>query len=147
MPPVQCARLVILIWAIIWVIAAPLFHIHIPDTTDQWSALQSGGAHTVLTPDLLGEFSKPFHSSHQGHWSDLAQRVVNSPELSVVLISESSDDRKTKALLNILSTSNFSPNTIQVSSFLFGFPVQSVKLDLFPPFPVSLRAPPPVVLL
>src|SRR5215510_3544676 len=77
-------RLVILTWLIAWLSTVPLFHIHIPDTTDRWSRLQSGGAHTVFTPDLPGEFSHPVHDPF-GH---LSQRGVNSPELRIAVFNE-----------------------------------------------------------
>jgi len=87
-------RLLILAWLIAWITTIPLFHIHIPDPTDRWSALQSAGAHTVLTPDLPGEFSPPFHDNQAGHSGHLSQRSINSPELGIALIDEKSDDRK-----------------------------------------------------
>jgi len=90
-------RLVIQVWLIAWAATVPLFHIHIPDTTDRWTALHSGGAHTVFTPDLPGEFSPPFHDNQPGHSRHLSQRVVNSPELGFAILDEP-DDRKAKAL-------------------------------------------------
>lgn len=89
------SRLLILTWLTIWITVLPLFHLHVPDSTDRWSALQSGGAHTVLTPDLPGEFSPPFHDSQEGHSSHLANRAVNSPELSIAIFDDL-DDRKGK---------------------------------------------------
>src|SRR5215468_436453 len=100
MPPVQTLlslRLVLLAWLITWITAVPLFHVHIPDTTDRWSALQSGGAHTVFTPDLPGEFFHPLYDSQQGHSSHLSHRIVHSPELGIAVFDEP-DDRKAKAL-------------------------------------------------
>src|SRR5262249_4351939 len=57
-------RLLIVAWLTAWIATVPLFHIHLPDTTDGWSILQSGGAHTVLTPDLPGEYTPPYLDSH-----------------------------------------------------------------------------------
>jgi hypothetical protein len=88
MSPVRCVRLwlrlLVVIWAIAWVGATPLFHIHIPDTTDRWSSLHSGGAHTVFTQDLPGEYSL----CHVGHSIALSPREVNSPEVDFVLYEE-----------------------------------------------------------
>jgi hypothetical protein len=89
--PLRCY---ILAWMITWVMAIPLFHIHLPDTTDGWSALQSGGAHTVFTPDLPGEFSQPFQDSH--HSRHLSQRVVSSPELGMAVSLDEPEHRKAK---------------------------------------------------
>lgn len=87
-------RILTLIWLTVWLTTVPLFHIHIPDTTDGWSTLQSGGAHTVFTPDLPGEFAHPLYDSH--HFGQLSQRGVNSPELAIALFDEKA--KKAKAL-------------------------------------------------
>lgn len=75
------ARLLVLSWAIIWFTTVPLFHTHLPDTDRQ--ASQGGLAHTIFSPDLPGEF---FHFStvHHGPFSQLSNRVSNSPELGFV---------------------------------------------------------------
>ena len=78
-------HLLVLVWLLLWITTVPLFHIHLPDTTDRWSLLQSGGAHTVLTPDLPGEYAPPSHDSHREHSAHFAPRTVNSPELGLVL--------------------------------------------------------------
>jgi hypothetical protein len=80
-------RLLILGWLIAWISAVPLFHIHLPDTTDRWSGLQAGGAHTVLTPDLPGEYASPSHN-HRDASTHIATRVVNSPELGFTVFGE-----------------------------------------------------------
>src|SRR5262249_50853509 len=91
MPPVQTLlslRLVLLAWLITWITSVPLYHVHIPDTTDRWSALHSGGAHTVFTPDLPGEFSCPLKQSREANSAHLSQRIVNSAELGIALLDE-----------------------------------------------------------
>jgi len=94
-PPVQTlTHFLLLTWLTVWLITVSLFHIHIPDTTDVWSALQSGGAHTVFTPDLPGEFARPLYDSH--HFGHLSRRGVNSPELGIALFDEK--EKKAKAL-------------------------------------------------
>ena len=85
---------VMVVWLIAWITTVPLFHVHLPDTTDRWSALQSGGAHTVFARALPGEFSHPFHDRF-GH---LSQRAVNSPEVSFTLLSDKDQDHKGKQL-------------------------------------------------
>src|SRR5690348_17163625 len=47
-----------LAWLTLWTVMLPLFHIHVPDSTDRWSRLQSGGAHSVFT--LIFQVSIPF---------------------------------------------------------------------------------------
>jgi len=73
--------LLVRVWLLVWITTVPLFHIHLPDTTDRWSILQSSGAHTVLTADLPGEYASLSHDSHKDASPPIATRCVNSPEL------------------------------------------------------------------
>jgi len=75
------SRLLVLAWAIIWFTTVPLFHTHLPDTDRQTS--QGGLAHTIFSPDLPGEFFH-FSTAHHGPFSQLSNRVSNSPELGFV---------------------------------------------------------------
>ncbi len=137
-PKRRSLRFLVIGWLNAWIIPVPLFHIHLPDTTDRWSALQSGGPHTVFTPSLPGEFSHPFHD-HFGH---LSQRAVNSPELSIALLSNSDEDQKTKHL-SVLSADGPGLNA-ELSSWPFEYsgtyrgPPRSYTLPAF-------RAPPRIV--
>jgi len=145
MPPMQTLlrwRLLILAWLAIWLTTLPLFHTHVPDTTDRWSALQSGGAHTVFTPDLPGEFSHPFHDSQQGHSSHLANRAVNSPEMGIAIFDDP-DDRKIKAL-HVLSVPTRLSDTALRSMGVCGSPQKYHELQIFQALTGS-RAPPRIV--
>ena len=102
---VSLGRFLILAWLIAWISTVPLFHIHLPDTTDRWSILQSGGAHTVLTPDLPGEYASPPHDNHREPSAHLATRGVNSPELGLVLFGEKA--KRLKGLAAVGSLSRF----------------------------------------
>lgn len=77
-----CLHLLTLAWVIIWVAAVPLFHTHLPDVTDRSTSYQ-GLAHTVFSPDLPGEFAR-FSTTHHGPFSQLSNRVSNSPEVGFV---------------------------------------------------------------
>src|SRR5262249_45475890 len=101
MPPVQTLlslHLVLLAWLITWIISVPLYHVPIPDTTDRWSALRSGGAHTVFTPDLLGEFFCPLEQSREAHSAHRSHRIVNSSELGIALLDEKSRTNELNSL-------------------------------------------------
>ena len=137
----QC-RLLILAWLTIWITALPLFHIHVPDTTDRWSALQSGGAHTVFTPDLPGEFSHPFHDSQQGHSGHLSNRAVNSPEIGIAILDDP-DERKGKTL-HVLGAPFRLPDTPLGLSNVVAIAEKYHRLQPSLTFPAS-RAPPRIV--
>ncbi len=99
-PPGQILTLwpfLILIWLTVWLSAVPLSHIHIPDTTDDWSVLHSGGAHTVFTPDLPGEFSCSDHDNVV----HLSRRVMNSSELGFARLNNLPKDRQVGKCLSL----------------------------------------------
>jgi hypothetical protein len=81
-------------WLILWVTTVPLFHTHLPDTTDGPASPQSGLAHTVFSPDLAGEFSRSYNVTHQPRCFHLSNRVSNSPELSLALLDDDDKHRK-----------------------------------------------------
>ena len=140
--PVVQARLpwhlLISAWLIMWITTAFLFHIHIPDVTDCWSALHSGGAHTVFTPDLPGEFFRPYHDSRHGPSTHLSQRIVNSPEFDLVLFD---DDRKAKELKR-LTALYCSSETVLPPRSLFAYPEKYHQRHLSEAV-ITARAPPP----
>jgi hypothetical protein len=88
------SRLLILGWLIAWISAVPLFHIHLPDNTDPWSVLKSGGAHTVLTPELPGEYASQSHGSYRQTSPHIATRIVNSPEIGFLVFGEQAKQRE-----------------------------------------------------
>lgn len=91
-------HLLVSTWLVLWLSSFPLYHFHIPDTTDVWSALHSGGFHTVFTPDLAGEFLPPFKDSQRAHSTHLTKRIVNSPEVGFAVLE---DESKTKPLTSL----------------------------------------------
>ena len=93
-------HLLVRIWLIGWLTTIALFHVHLPDITDVWSTLHSGGSHTVLTPDLPGEFAPPIYNG-QAHSSHMSQRAVNSPECGLMFLEESNNARKVIRFLSL----------------------------------------------
>ena len=136
-------HLVILVWMITWITAVPLFHVHIPDTTDRWSALRSGGAHTVFTADLPGEFFHPFHDSQPGHSSHLSHRIVHSPELGIAVLDEP-EERKAKALY-YLEDPSYQLSTPYRSTCMLELPEGYGKYHLLLQALYGSRAPPRTV--
>lgn len=98
------SRLFILMWVILWVATIPLFHTHFPDLSDDTAASQGGFAHTVFTADLPGEFSRFSPTAHRDHFSQVSNRVSNSPELNFVLSSEDLEDRDEPSALRVLGS-------------------------------------------
>src|SRR5262245_55482272 len=139
--PISWARILILVWLAIWVSTLPLFHVHVPDSTDNWSILQSGGAYTVFSPDLPGEYSHRFHNKQQRHSSHVSKRAVNSPEMGITTLSEP-DDRKVKAL-HVLGAQSIFQATLLQSRDVLASPEKFHQLHLFQ-F-LSSRAPPQIV--
>jgi hypothetical protein len=133
-------RLMILGWLITWISTIPLYHFHIPDTTDRWSVLHSGGAHTVFTPDLVGEYSPPFKESGPAHSTRLSQRIVNSPELGIAILDQKSKHKEQ----NILGTRYHFLDDQPLFRWAIEFPEERSKDRLYHLFLAS-RAPPRTV--
>jgi hypothetical protein len=60
-----CSRVLVVIWASLWMLTAPLVHIH-PEADHRHgdpSHVHGSTVHTVFSPDLNGEFSVYNHAS------------------------------------------------------------------------------------
>ena len=134
-------RLLLVAWLIPWITTAPLFHIHIPDNTHWLSPLQ-GSVHTVFTPDLPGEFSRPSHEDRQRHVSHFSQRTANAPELGIALFKNDRKDQKAKQLSSLRATSHALDTLF--SSWPFEWS-ESFPHSLFSQTLPSSRSPPRVV--
>jgi hypothetical protein len=91
---ITLSRLLILAWLMTWVTTVPLFHTHLPDTTDGPASLQGGLAHTVFSPDLPGEFSRSYNVTRQEHFFHVSNRVSNTPEVGIALLNDYSKNRR-----------------------------------------------------
>ena len=61
----SCSRVLVLVWASLWMLAAPLVHIH-PEADHHHGATDhrhGGTVHTVFSPDLPCEFSGYDHAA------------------------------------------------------------------------------------
>lgn len=137
----QPQRLLLVAWLIFWITTVPLFHIHIPDNANWLSPLQ-GSAHTVFTPDLPGEFSRPSHEDRKGHINHLSQRTVNAPELGIALFKNDRKEQKAKQLSSLWAIYH-APDTLH-SCWPFEWSESSRQSLLSHTLP-STRAPPRVV--
>jgi hypothetical protein len=90
------SRVVILLWASIWMLAAPLVHIH-PEADHRHGAADhrhGGAVHTVFSPDLNCEFSVYNHASVAHDESHCPLHLIAQPphgaehlEIDLVLAS------------------------------------------------------------
>lgn len=98
---VAWSRMVVLVWASIWMLAAPLVHIH-PEADHRHGAadhVHGGTVHTVFSPDLNCEFSAFNHSSVAGDESRCPLHLIAQPfhgfeHLEIDLVLASSADPK-----------------------------------------------------
>jgi hypothetical protein len=74
-------QVVVLTWTILWVLAAPLIHIH-PDADHRHGAVDhwhGGTVHTVFSPDLNCEFSRYDHAVAAAHESRCPLHLIAQP--------------------------------------------------------------------
>lgn len=67
----RCAPswLLLRIWAMAWMLALPLVHVHPdrPARQDHTDTARNGTVHTVFSPDLEGEFTPHAHAADHSH--------------------------------------------------------------------------------
>ena len=92
----SCSRLLVLVWASLWMLAAPLVHIHPEADHHHGSAdhRHGGTVHTVFSQDLPCEFLVYDHASVAGNESRCPLHLLAQPphgfehfEIDVVLAS------------------------------------------------------------
>lgn len=99
-------------WAVLWLLALPLFHIH-PETDPHHGEaghIHAAAVHTVFSADLEGEFGDHREAHH--HASDTESGPSLSvesphawdadPELSFALLNDATDRKLVKPLLTHL---------------------------------------------
>lgn len=146
------SRVAILIWSSLWMLAAPLFHVH-PEADHRHGEeghFHGGTVHLAWSPDLDCEFDSQRHAdrtdqSAQGTASNAAQvshLSDNHPEFSLSFLSDSTDRKSLKPLPTQLL--GYSPAVVSAAE-------GSVRLQgntafIAPTMPVvyaiSSRAPP-----
>lgn len=143
---ITLSRLLILAWLMTWVTTVPLFHIHLPDTTDGSASLQGGLAHTVFTPDLPGEFSRSYNVTRQEHFFSVSNRVSNSPEVGIALLDDDDSKKRKKGQPNVFGVlCRLSNRPLLPNSAIESLAIHP-RLLLFAA-PQGPRAPPSVVSL
>jgi hypothetical protein len=138
-------RVAVLIWASLWMLAAPLFHVH-PDVDHHHGEAghtYHGTIHAVWSPDLDCEFDS--HEDHADTVSGPAQFAHsgdNYPEIGLSLLNDSSDRTSlkpffTQALGFLSATGSDTEYALRIHRAISSFPS-----DLPPVGTNSSRAPP-----
>ena len=138
-------RVAVLIWASLWMLAAPLFHVH-PDVDHHHGEAghtHNGTIHAVWSPDLDCEFDS--HEDHEDTVSGPAQFAHSGDshlEIGLALLNDSSDRKSLKPFftqaLGFLSVTGSNPEYVpRIHRAISSFPS-----DLPPVGANSSRAPP-----
>ena len=96
------SRIAILVWASLWMLAAPLFHVH-PEADHRHGEVghvHGGTVHTVWSPDLDCEYN-----SHEQATSDhpqLAHSGDGHAEFGLSLLTDSTDRKSLKPFLTLV---------------------------------------------
>jgi hypothetical protein len=136
------ARLLVVPWLIAWVLTIPLFHIHALDLLEDRLLSQTVFAHTVLTPDLPGEYVPPTAAHQSGTQQEVWSHSPHYSEFALALFSEEEEDSKRKiGIQPILSVQFFSLSQSSLSSLRnaiphIASPLVVLRASIFP------RAPP-----
>lgn len=93
-------------WAVLWLLALPLFHIHPEAHPHHGEAghVHAVAVHTVFSGDLEGEFGEPPHRSPSAAGTDTGPAFAaewphawtTDPELSFALLNDTSDRKPIK---------------------------------------------------
>ena len=143
MPPCiqRMPRLFIVTWLISWVLAVPLFHVHVPDVKDGSVFPSNGVAHTVFSPDLPGEFSQFSIARDRREGLDLSQLALNYPELGFVALNNNLPQDRKPGKRNALDPAYRLPESPSICcTSIEPLPFKERQISNGPPTPS--RAPP-----
>ena len=147
---VAWSRVVILMWASIWMLMAPLFHVH-PEADHRHGAADhkhGGTVHTVFSPDLNCEFSIYDHASVAHDESRCPLHLVAQPphgaehlEIDLVLASSAEPQVGKGTALDVAAHSSHAPPPAKLHAVWQPQPSPSL-MHLFLTTSLSSRAPP-----
>ena len=139
--------LIVSSWLVLWVLIAPLFHLHTLGLQESRSLFQPLLTHTVFSPDLPGEYT-PRNVVHRGpvkHRHDLSTKVPNYSEIEISLFSEAKNKKKSEIGTTVSASfsllEDFPPTNVQKAILDFTSPrvflLVSSALSRAPPFVTS----------
>lgn len=150
---VAWSRLVVLVWASLWMLAAPLVHTH-PEADHRHGSedhTHGGTVHTVFSPDLQGEFSVSDHTSVADNEFPSPLHVVvqlshgaEHFEINVLLASSAVPQVGKGTALDLAAHSSHANPPVRTYAALQPQPRPSLT-NLFLTASLSSRAPPPTV--
>jgi hypothetical protein len=99
----RLAPMIIRVWAMLWVLSVPLFHVHpeFAERSGHDGALRSGTVHTVFSGDLDGEFDIHEASTHSAadKSAHLSHAWFEHSELGFSLLTDSHHRTELKPIL------------------------------------------------
>ena len=141
---------IVLVWASLWMLAAPLFHIH-PEADHRHGAADhthGGTVHTVFSPSLPCEFSVYDHASVADHESRCPLHLIAQPlhglehfEIDVVLASSAEPQIGKGTALDVAAHVSHAPPPTRHAAVWQPQPSPSLT-NLFLTTTRSSRAPP-----
>lgn len=145
------SRVVVLVWTSLWMLAAPLVHIH-PEADHRHgdaSHVHGGTIHTVFSPDLECEFTETVHDStcpkaaHQ-HLQARAHpsHALNHPEIEFSLLTVPIDRPLPKPGITVAALPVVERTTAQRVVVVASLQPGSSHTILFLSTALPLRAPP-----
>ena len=146
------SRVMVVVWVSIWMLAAPLVHIH-PEADHRHGAadhLHGGTVHTVFSPNLPCEFTVYNHASVAGNESHCPLHLVAQPlhglehfEIDVVLASSAEPQVGKGTALDVAAHFSHAPPPTRLHAVWQPQPSTSLR-NLFLTTSLSSRAPPRV---
>jgi hypothetical protein len=140
-------RILVLLWLVTWILAAPLFHIHALDVQENRSLTQVILPHTVFSPDLPGEYAART-AAHRQATSDnehaLSSRFLHYSEIALGLLGEDSAEQKIGTQPLLLLAYLYTLDRFQRESVSHAMSALMSPPVLLLASSVSLRAPPSV---
>lgn len=154
--PFAWSRVAVLIWASVWMLVVPLFHVH-PDTDHHHGEaghIHGGTIHTVWSQDLDCEFDNPQHVDQtRTSTQDGLPSVAQSPhagdghsELSFSVLYDSTDRKSLKPFFAMAL--GYSPAVVSDGEWYARIHRYTAPVPRFMPFAqaISSRAPPSLFL-
>ena len=147
----SCFRVLVLIWASMWMLMVPLFHVH-PDADHRHGDarhVHGGTVHTVFSPDLECEYTNQVHDptcpegehrllqarAHSGH-------AFNHPEIEFSLLTSPDDRPLPKPVVTVSGLRAVETTTAEWAVTVASLQPGTSDTILFLSTALPLRAPP-----